>query len=65
MVTLNMGAVKFTSIKSAYETAKRKQPNLKYITFYMRHRMGMNVQAAMKKPVRKYNKRSNQNECVA
>lgn len=56
MVTLSMGAVKFTSIKAAYETARKRQPNLKYITFYMRHRMGMNVQAAMKKPVRKYRK---------
>ncbi len=54
MVTLEMGAVKFTSIKAAYETARKRQPKLKYITFYMRHRMGMNVQAAMKKPVRKY-----------
>lgn len=54
MVTLEMGAVRFTSIKAAYETARKRQPKLKYITFYMRHRMGMNVQAAMKKPVRKY-----------
>ena len=54
MVNLEMGAVKFKSIKAAFETAKKKQPNLKYITFYMRYRMGMNVQAAMKKPVRRY-----------
>ena len=57
MVTLNMGAVKFTSIKAAYETAKKKQPDLKYITFYMRVRMGSNTATAMRKPVRKYQKK--------
>lgn len=56
MVTITKGAVKFNSIKAAYEAAKRRNPQLKYITFYMRYRMGMNVQAASVKPVRKYTK---------
>lgn len=64
MVTLEMGAVKFRSVKAAYEAAKKKQPELKYITFYMRYRMGMGVQKAMKKPVRKYERKSNV-QCVA
>lgn len=54
MVMLQSGAVKFRSIKAAYEAAKRSNPKLKYITFYMRHRMGQSVQAASKRPVRKY-----------
>ncbi len=45
------------SIKAAYEAAKRRNPELKYITFYMRYRMGNSVQAASVKPVRKYIKR--------
>lgn len=57
MVTVNKGAVKFNSIKAAYEAAKRRNPQLKYITFYMRYRMGNSVQAASVKPVRKYTKR--------
>lgn len=57
MVTVTKGAVKFKSLKSAYEAAKRRNPELKWMTFYMRHRMGMNVQAASVKPVRKYNKK--------
>lgn len=57
MVTVNKGAVKFSSIKAAFEAAKRRNPQLKYITFYMRYRMGNSVQAASIKPVRKYNKR--------
>lgn len=57
MTTVEMGAVKFTSIKAAYETAKRKNPELKYITFYMRLRMGSKTGTAMRKPVRKYTKK--------
>lgn len=56
MVTVQKGAVKFNSIKSAYEAAKRKQPDLKYITFYQRLRYGNSVQLASTKPVRPYNK---------
>ncbi len=58
MVTVTKGAVKFKSLKSAYEAAKRRNPELKWMTFYMRHRMGMNVQAASMKPVRKYTKKA-------
>lgn len=57
MVTVNKGAVKFNSIKSAYEAAKRRNPELSYITFYMRYRMGNSVQAASVKPVRKYERK--------
>jgi len=64
MVIVNKGAVKFNSIKSAYEAAKRRNPALSYITFYMRYRMGNSVQAASVRPVRKYNKRVD-NEVVA
>ena len=58
MVTVNKGAVKFKSLKSAYEAAKRRNPSLKWMTFYMRYRMGMSVQAASVKPVRKYTKKA-------
>lgn len=58
MTTVEMGAVKFTSIKAAYETAKRKNPNLKYITFYQRLRYGDSVKLASVKPVRKYVKKA-------
>lgn len=57
MVTVSKGAVKFSSIKAAYEAARRRNPKLKYITFYMRHRMGQSVQSASVKPVRKYTKK--------
>lgn len=57
MVTVTKGAVKFKSLKSAYEAAKRRNPELKWMTWYMRQRMGMSVQAASMKPVRKYTKK--------
>lgn len=57
MVTVNKGAVKFNSIKAAYQAAKRRNPELKYITFYMRYRMGKSIQAASVKPVRKYERK--------
>lgn len=56
MVTLRVGAVKFRSLKQAFAAAQRSNPDLKWITWYMRHRMGANYQQA-KRPVRKYNKR--------
>lgn len=56
MVNIEMGAVKFKSIKAAFETAKKKQPKLKYITFYQRLRYGDSVKAASIKPVRPYKK---------
>lgn len=58
MVTVNKGAVKFNSIKAAYEAARKHNPQLKFITFYMRLRMGASVQSASVKPVRKYTKRA-------
>ena len=61
MVTVQKGAVKFKSLKAAYEAAKKKNPELKYITFYMRQRtsekrggLGWNVSQAYHKPVRRY-----------
>lgn len=58
MVTVNKGAVKFRSLKAAYEAARKRNPDLKWMTFYMRHRMGLSVQAASMKPVRKYTKKA-------
>lgn len=56
---------KFPSIKAAYEVAKESNPDLKYITFYMRFRaaekeggLGWTVPAAMKQPVRKYERKA-------
>lgn len=56
---------KFPSIKAAYEEAKKSNPDLKYITFYARINkpeaklgLGWTVPAAMKQPVRKYERRA-------
>lgn len=66
MTVLSLGNKKrkFPSIKAAYEAAKVNEPNLKYITFYMRVRaaekqggLGWKVGTAMQKPVRKYQRR--------
>lgn len=64
MVTIKSGAIKFKSIKAAYEAAKKKQPDLKYITFYMRQRkvekeggLGWAVGSAMQRKVRKYERK--------
>jgi len=57
MRTIQKGAVKFKSIRAAYEAAQKRNPELKFITFYMRVRMGQSVQAASVKPVRVYRKR--------
>lgn len=67
MVTVKSGAIKFTSLKSAYESAKKRNPKLKYITFYMRQRaqekrggLGWKVGSAMQRPVRKYERKQQQ-----
>lgn len=57
MVTLQNGAVKFKSLKAAYAAAQKANPDLKWMTWYMRYRFGNSFQAAAKRPVRKYNKR--------
>lgn len=64
MTVLKNGAIKFKSIKAAYEAAKKKNPELKYITFYARIKsqenklgLGWKVGSAMQKPVRKYERR--------
>lgn len=64
MVTVKAGAIKFKSLKAAYQAAKKRNPKLKYITFYMRQRaaekrggLGWVVGSAMQRPVRKYEKR--------
>lgn len=64
MTVLKNGAIKFKSIKAAYEAAKKRNPELKYICFYMRMRaqekaggLGWSVGSAMQKPVRKYERR--------
>lgn len=65
MVTTKAGAIKFKSLKAAYEAAKKRNPELKYITFYARIKskenklgLGWSTNAAMLKKVRAYNKRS-------
>ena len=72
MVIVKSGAVKFNSLKAAYEAAKRRNPNLKYITFYMRQRalekrggLGWKVGSAMQRPVRKYQRNTQQQEIAA
>ena len=72
MVTVQKGAIKFKSLMAAYEAAKKKQPNLKYITFYMRQRtaekrggLGWNVSQAYHKPVRRYARKEVQQEIAA
>lgn len=52
--SISMGPKKkvFKSIRLAAEAA-----GVPYMTFYMRLRMGMPAQKAMKKPVRKYEKK--------
>jgi hypothetical protein len=64
MTVLKNGAIKFKSIKAAYEAAKRKNPELTYICFYMRMRaqekaggLGWTVGSAMQRPVRSYNRK--------
>ncbi len=54
MVTIKLGNKKksFKSIRLAAEAA-----GMPYITFYQRLRAGDSAVVAMKKPVRKYNKR--------
>lgn len=61
MVTVKAGAIKFKSLKAAYQAAKRRNPNLKYITFYMRQRaaekrggLGWVVGSAMQRKPRSY-----------
>lgn len=63
MVELKKGAIKFKSIKAAYESAKKRNPELKYITVYMRLRaqekqggLGWSPSEALHKKVRKYEK---------
>lgn len=61
MIEVKTGAIKFKSLKAAYQAAKKRNPDLKYITFYMRQRkaekdggLGWNVGSAMQRKVRKY-----------
>lgn len=63
MVEVRYGAVKYSSLKAAYEAAKKRNPDLKYMTFYMRQRaaekaggLGMTIGQAMARKPRKYNK---------
>lgn len=67
MVTFQIGNKKrkFKSLKAAWEAAKVSQPELKYITFYMRQRkaekdggLGWKPVDAMKKLVRKYERKA-------
>jgi hypothetical protein len=65
MVTVKNGVIKFKSLKAAYEAAKKRNPELKYITFYMRQRaiekrngLGWKVGSAMQRPPRKYQRKA-------
>ena len=65
MVTVKAGAIKFKSLKAAYQAAKKRNPNLKYITFYMRQRaaekrggLGWVVGSAMQRKPRSYVRKS-------
>lgn len=62
-VVIKTGAIKFKSITAAYQSAKKKQPNLKYITFYARVKakeaklgLGWTPSQAYATKVRQYNK---------
>lgn len=64
MVIVQSGAIKFKSLKAAYEAAKKRNPELKFMTFYMRQRaeekrggLGWKVGSAMQRPVRKYERK--------
>lgn len=52
LVTTGAKKKSYKSIRLAAEAA-----GVPYMTFYMRLRMGMSVNKAMKKPVRKYEKK--------
>lgn len=61
MVTVKVGAIKFKSLKVAYQAAKKRNHNLKYITFYMRQRaaekrggLGWTPGSAMQRKPRSY-----------
>lgn len=60
MKTVQKGAIKFKSIKAAAEAH-----NIPYMTLYMRVRAGMSVSQACHKKVRKYTKRSDNQEVAA
>jgi hypothetical protein len=67
MVSIAKGAVKFRSIKAAFEAAKRREPNLKYITFYARVKakesklgLGWSASQASHRKVRKYERKVTQ-----
>ena len=67
MVIVMKGAVKFKSLKAAYESAKKLNPELKYMTFYMRQReaakdggLGWKVSEAYHAKPRKYVRKSEQ-----
>ncbi len=53
---VNKGAIKYKSIKAMAESMSKKT-GIKYMTIYMRLRMGMSVSEACHKPVRAYNRK--------
>lgn len=61
MVMIKSGAIKFKSLKDAYAAARKRNPSLKYMTFYMRQRaaekrggLGWTPGSAMQRKPRSY-----------
>ena len=57
---IKFGAVKFKSITAAAKAAQKKNPELSYITIYMRLRAGKSVGSAIQIKPRKYVRRQSE-----
>lgn len=55
---IKFGAIKFKSIKAAVKAAQKKNPELSYLTIYMRLRAGKSVGSALQKSPRKYTRKN-------
>lgn len=54
---IKFGAIKFKSITAAAKAAQKKNPELKFMTIYMRLRAGKSVGSALQAKPRKYVRR--------
>lgn len=54
---IKFGAIKFKSIAAAAKAAQKKNPNLKFMTIYMRLRAGKPVGSALQAKPRKYTRK--------
>jgi hypothetical protein len=57
MREIKVGAVKFKSIKAAVNAARKKNPELSYMTIYMRLRAGKPAGSAIQVKPRRYARR--------